>query len=187
MGEEVEKCPSFQRRVAAWMVACFGEEISADRVERNHRFLEEAMELVQALGCTREEAIQLVDYVFARPIGEPSQEVGGVEVTLAALCNAAGLDKADAAETELSRIWGAIEKIRAKQAAKPKHSPLPASVSPDPAATMKDVREGLNKITECERARRAGGPAPEDLEALDDALSEAVSVAAALLAKLEGK
>jgi hypothetical protein len=38
------------------MQACFGPEISADRVERNHRFLEEALELVQACGAARETA-----------------------------------------------------------------------------------------------------------------------------------
>ncbi|MDX8513585.1 hypothetical protein [Mesorhizobium captivum] len=115
----------FQDRVKSFMLACFGETIAADGVERNHRFLEEAIELVQSLGCTASEAHQLVDYVFGRPVGDPHQETGGVEVTLAALCNAHGLDKAIAAENELTRVWGKIDKIRAKQAAKPKHSPLP--------------------------------------------------------------
>lgn len=46
-------------------------------------------------------------------------------VTLAALCLANALDMHDAAETELARIWTKVEAIRAKQAAKPKHSPLP--------------------------------------------------------------
>ncbi len=81
---------SFQARVAAWMRACFDASIAADPIERNHRFLEEALELVQARGCTASEAHQLVDYVFGRPVGDPFQEVGGVEVTLAALCSAAG-------------------------------------------------------------------------------------------------
>lgn len=107
------------------MQACFGAEISADKTERNHRFLEESLELVQALGCTASEAHQLVDYVFSRPIGEPKQEVGGVRVTLSALCNASGIDEDLAAIDELNRIWTVIDMIRAKQAAKPKHSPLP--------------------------------------------------------------
>lgn len=115
----------FQARVQPWMMACFGPEIAADRSERSHRFLEESLELVQACGCTADEAHQLVDYVYGRPVGEPDQEVGGVMVTLAALCLAAGLDMHQAGERELTRIWGAVEKIRAKQAAKPKHSPLP--------------------------------------------------------------
>jgi hypothetical protein len=117
---------SFQARVAPWMQACFGAEISADITERNHRFLEEALELVQSKGCTRDEAHQLVDYVYGRDVGEPHQEVGGVMVTLAALCLAAGLDMHSAAEDELARIWTKVEAIRAKQAAKPRNSPLPA-------------------------------------------------------------
>ncbi|RSV11651.1 hypothetical protein CA235_18355 [Sphingomonas sp. ABOLF] len=116
---------SFQARVQPWLLACFGETIAADREERNHRFLEEALELVQATGCTASEAHQLVDYVFGRPVGDPPQEVGGVMVTLAALCLAHGMDLHEAAEVELARIWTKVEAIRAKQAAKPKHSPLP--------------------------------------------------------------
>jgi hypothetical protein len=46
-------------------------------------------------------------------------------VTLAALCLANELNMQEAAETELARIWTKVEAIRAKQAAKPKHSPLP--------------------------------------------------------------
>lgn len=114
----------FQARVAPWMLACFGPEISADKIERNHRFLEEALELVQANRCTQDEAHQLVDYVFGREVGKPHQEVGGVMVTLAALCLASDLDMHRAGEDELARIWTKVEVIRAKQAAKPKHSPL---------------------------------------------------------------
>jgi hypothetical protein len=117
----------FQLRVAGWMKSCFGPAIAVDRVERNHRFLEESLELVQSLGCTASEAHQLVDYVFGRPVGEPGQEVGGVTVTLAALCNAGGLSIRDEATREFARISvpEVMAKIRAKQAAKPSHSPLP--------------------------------------------------------------
>lgn len=123
---------SLQQRVAPWVQACFGPVIAADKSERNHRFLEEALELVQACGCTQSEAHQLVDYVFGRPVGERSQEVGGVMITLAALCLAQNIDMHEAGEVELARIWTMVEKIRAKQAAKPKHSPLPAARSTKP-------------------------------------------------------
>lgn len=131
---------NFQDRVAPWMQACFGPEIARDRIERNHRFLEEALELVQALGCTRGEAHQLVDYTFAREIGQPLQEVGGVMVTLAALCLASDLDMDAAAEAELARIWTKVDQIRAKQAAKPKHSPLPAVLTSAREVTDEMVR-----------------------------------------------
>lgn len=120
----------FQQRVQPWMLACFGAEIAGDQVERNHRFVEEALELAQACGCTASEAHQLVDYVFGRPVGEKAQEVGGVMVTLAALCLAQGLDMHRAGEVELARIWTKVEQIRAKQAAKPKPSPLPEAAAP---------------------------------------------------------
>ncbi|KPB83868.1 hypothetical protein BTW15_01540 [Pseudomonas syringae pv. tomato] len=125
----------FQSRVQPWMAACFGAEISSDRQERNHRFLEEALELVQAGGATADEAHQLVDYVYGRSIGEPAQEVGGVMVTLAALCLANELDMHSAAETELARIWTKVDQIRAKQATKPAMSPLPG-VYPDRQAQL---------------------------------------------------
>lgn len=117
----------FQARVQPWMLQCFGQEIAGNREERNHRFLEEALELVQACDCTQGEAHQLVDYVFGRPVGDKPQEVGGVMVTLAALCLAQGLDMHEAGEVELARIWTKVEQIRAKQASKPKHSPLPGA------------------------------------------------------------
>ncbi len=123
----VENRPPYQTRVHRWMMGCFGAEIAADRMERNHRFLEEALELVQANGCTQTEAHQLVDYVFGRPVGELHQEIGGVMVTLAALCNASGAEMTVAAEAELARVWTKVKQIRAKQAMKPKHSPLPAA------------------------------------------------------------
>ena len=96
--------PTFQARVQPWMLECFGAKIATDRTERNHRFLEEALELVQACGCTASEAHQFVDYTFGRPAGEPAQEVGGVMVTLAALCLANELDMHAAGETELADI-----------------------------------------------------------------------------------
>lgn len=117
------------------MLECFGAEIAADCDERNHRFLEEALELVQACGCTASEAHQLVDYTFGRPPGEPMQEVGGVMVTLAGLCLANGLDMHIAGDVELTRVWRKVEQIRAKHAAKPKHSPLPIKVLTDDVHT----------------------------------------------------
>lgn len=115
----------FQNNVHRWMYACFGDAIMWDKIERNHRFLEEALELVQANRCTKAEAHLLVDYVFDRPRGDINQEAGGVLVTLAALCGASQISMKDAAQSELERVWQNMEKIRIKQASKPRHSPLP--------------------------------------------------------------
>jgi NTP pyrophosphatase (non-canonical NTP hydrolase) len=143
--------PTFQSRVGPWLMECFGLEIARDILERNHRFLEEAIELVQANGCTQSEAHQLVDYVYGRDQGEINQEVGGVMVTLAALCLASGVDMHEAAEAELARVWTKVEKIRAKHFAKPKFSALPGyagEACPTPAreeTQSEGVREYLSR------------------------------------------
>lgn len=121
--------PSHQKRVAAWMQECFGPEITSDKIERADRFLEEALELAQATGWSADRGHALVDYVFARPVGEIGQEVGGVMVTLAALCNVFEVDIEAEAKREVDRITqpDVILKIRAKQAAKPTGSALPSA------------------------------------------------------------
>lgn len=121
---------NLQEKVKPWLLDCFGETVAADVIERNHRFLEESLELVQACGCTKDEAHSLVEYVYNRPIGEKNQEVGGVMVTLAALCIAQDLNMHDAGEIELNRVLqpDITNKIRLKNANKPNHSPLPGSV-----------------------------------------------------------
>ncbi len=143
LGAGAKDQPSFQERVQPWLMTCFGEMIAGDREERNHRFLEEALELVQACGCTVSEAHQLVDYTFGRPIGDAPQEVGGVMVTLAALCLANDLDMHAAGWVELNRIWGKVEAIRIKQAAKPKHSPLPAAAASTSAPAAPNLLAAL--------------------------------------------
>ena len=118
---------TLQQRVKPWMAATFGPEISMDRLERNDRFIEEALELVQASDYPKERALALVDYVYGRDQGEINQEVGGVMITLAAHCLAHGVDMHEAGETELARIWTKVEQIRAKQLAKPHGSALPVA------------------------------------------------------------
>lgn len=115
----------FQARVKKWLVACFGKVIANDRRERSHRFLEEALELYQACGCPKAEALQMVDYVYSRPVGEIKQEIGGVLLTVAGLADAHSIDQEVAGEAELSRVWLHIEQIREKQARKPSNGPLP--------------------------------------------------------------
>lgn len=121
---------TYQKRVGHWMAACFPPAVISDRLERAFRFLEEALELAQAMGCTEDQARDLSAYVFARPTGELAQEVGGVSVCLAALCNTVAIDQTQAAEAELARVWTKIEKIRAKHAAKPANvlSALPGAL-----------------------------------------------------------
>lgn len=129
---------TLQDRVHPWMMACFGPEISADKLERGDRLLEEVFELLQSGNYPRERIRALEDYTYSRDKGEPSQEVGGVMITLAAYCLAHGLNMHEAGEAELARIWTKVDKIRAKQAAKPTGSALPVAV-PAPSAQVQDV------------------------------------------------
>lgn len=122
----------FQTRVAKWMQETFGPVVSADAQERCFRFGEEAIELLQACGCSKEDTLKLVNYVYGRPVGEPFQEVGGTMVTLAALCEARDIDFMEAAHTEQTRceLPEIRAKIQAKQASKRAMmiaSPLPGS------------------------------------------------------------
>lgn len=117
----------FQAKVRDWCVSCFGVTTADDTTERNWRFLEEALELVQSLGGSADDAHRLVDYVFGREPGEPVQEVGGTMVTLAALLSANGLAMDVGAWREFDRISTpeVMDKIRGKHARKPHKSPLP--------------------------------------------------------------
>jgi len=110
----------FQMRVVGWLETAFSVSLIMNHRQRNQRFLEEALELVQSLDLTRAEAHVLVDYVFDRPAGKPTQEVGGTMVTLAALCHAHHIDLEVATRDEVKRIWNKIDEIRAKQAGKPR-------------------------------------------------------------------
>ncbi|MFG1246748.1 hypothetical protein [Xanthobacter flavus] len=138
IAERALNASSFQRRVGHWMQACFGPAISADKLERGDRLLEEVLELLQSGGYPPERVAALTGYVWSRPAGEPAQEVGGVEVTLAAYCLAHEIDMHLAGETELARIWTKVAAIRAKQAAKPTGSALPMAW-PYPAPAQEPV------------------------------------------------
>ena len=141
---------AFQSEVARWMEACFGLTIMRDKLERGDRFLEEALELLQSGDYPPERITALVNYVYGRPKGEPYQEVGGVMVTLAAYCWAHDLPRQAAGDTELARVWTKIEKIRAKQAAKPTGSALPVlqAATGAPVSPAADLMERMSKALE---------------------------------------
>jgi NTP pyrophosphatase (non-canonical NTP hydrolase) len=122
---ELKDQKPFQSRVSDWLSECFGPKWRADPDERMHRFVEEAIELAQAAGCTREEFHLLIDYVYGRPAGDLTKEVGGVMVTLAGLCESANIDLAQAADDELRSNYARIDTIRKKRQNRRRQSPLP--------------------------------------------------------------
>ena len=110
----------FQTNVGVWLNQVFEQKIADNPRQRMQRFLEEALEWFQAEDMTKQDAIALVDYVYSRPKGEPTQEIGGVIVTAAAACSRMGYSMELCANDELERICQPeiIEKIRRKQNAK---------------------------------------------------------------------
>lgn len=135
---------SYTVRVFEWATTTFGRAVATDIHERCCRFLEESLELVQANGLDKSEAVQLVEYVFNRQEGDINQEVGGVLTTLHTLCAALRIDPSEAGEKELERCWSLQEKIRAKHNAKPKVSPLPGpSVSGPPFQKEREQYQSL--------------------------------------------
>lgn len=111
----------YQQRVNRWVIKCLGIASARDQQERNARFIEEAIELVQARGATKTDVQAAIDYVFARPSGEAKQEIGGVMVCLAALATQEGVVISDAAYEELVRIEdpATMVEVRLKQSGKP--------------------------------------------------------------------
>lgn len=138
-----EQGQTFQAGVTEWMGQCFPQSLYSNMTERGDRLLEEVLELLQAHGYDESRVATLVAYVFGRPVGEPTQEVGGVMVTLAAYCAVAGLDMQAAGDAELARInlTEVMAAIRAKQEAKKAidfDTPLPGDAA---AAAQLDARQ----------------------------------------------
>lgn len=138
----------FQARVEPWLLACFGEEIADDTLERRDRAVEEFFEFLQWSDYPRERLAALEAYVWSRPVGEGHQELGGMMVTIAAMARAYRLDMHECGEVELARILAPeiIEKIRAKQAAKPTGSALP--IAGGAGQTYRHADGGLYRIVE---------------------------------------
>ena len=101
------------------MLHAFGTDKVYDALLRDMRFGEEAIELLQARGRSKEEVLRLVDYVYGRDIGEVEQEMGGVLSTLMAMASQNGTDLEKATKTEMARFTRKNQKICEKSSNKP--------------------------------------------------------------------
>ncbi len=92
-----------QAVVGEWARRCFGDAaMTID--ERIARFVEEAIELAQSVGFPAAGFERLIKYVYARPPGRIPQEIGGVGMTLLALCEVVELSADECEEVEFNRI-----------------------------------------------------------------------------------
>lgn len=103
-----------QERVARWVRGTLGEATLQNKRERCFRFIEEALELVQALDFEKEDVLKMVEYVYSRDRGKPNQELGGAMVTALALAECVKLDAYDELHRELDRIFAKQDEVRAK-------------------------------------------------------------------------
>jgi len=126
--EKSEGIREFQLKVVEWFKICFGDPPdpkASNPRQRAARFAEEAIELMQAAELSREEVIQLVDYVYSRPSGEILDESSGVLTTLAMLTETHGIPLDQCADHGIRMLYVKIEKVRAKH-----RSMEPSSVIP---------------------------------------------------------
>lgn len=95
-----------QAKIAVdWAIRCFGRDHVFDAKVRSLRLAEEAVELTQAYGVSRDMLHKLVDTVYDRPKSDDTlQELGGVALTLEVLCGIHMIDSDFVLEKELRRV-----------------------------------------------------------------------------------
>ena len=93
-----------QNRVFDWVTKAFGPDHANHVQQRSLRFLEEAIELYQAAGGNLDQAHKLLDFIFARPVGELSKEIGAVVLSLLSVAAAAGWDADEEEQREVDRV-----------------------------------------------------------------------------------
>jgi NTP pyrophosphatase (non-canonical NTP hydrolase) len=93
-----------QAETHAWCVAAFGDHDARSIPQRGLRLVEEAIEVAQACGCDPALLHRLIDHVYAKPVGELGQELGGLGVTLLGLAGAAGISADEAERQEVARV-----------------------------------------------------------------------------------
>lgn len=103
-----------QALVFDWIEDFYGPEWT-NLGERCCRFIEEAIELVQAVGLPKEMVLKLVDRCYNKEKGEIQQELGGASMTLTALAEALKLSREGCESIEIDHCFNADkEKFRAK-------------------------------------------------------------------------
>lgn len=93
------------RRALAWAVEIFGA-CAIDLRERALRFIEEAVELVHAIGLPRETLDKVIDRIYSKPLGNVPREIGQAALTLELLAEVCDVSADGEAELEFARVQG---------------------------------------------------------------------------------
>jgi hypothetical protein len=88
-----------------WGIRCFGMAHMKDPRVRALRCVEEAIELAQCCSVNPQQLRDLIDVIYARPVGRLHQELGGTLLTACVLCRSIGADDPlTILELELRRV-----------------------------------------------------------------------------------
>lgn len=95
---------TLQGLIYNWTVAMFGSARATSKKERAFRFIEEAIELAQALGLNHEEVVAVVNRNYQVDAGDVAKELAQTQFTLYALAESIGEDAEGLCRSELSRV-----------------------------------------------------------------------------------
>lgn len=87
-----------------WGVRCFGQGHMSDKRIRALRLVEEAIELAQSCDVDLDHVGRLIELVYSKPRGEPTQELGGVMITSMVMAEVLNRSLEDVAMKELRRV-----------------------------------------------------------------------------------
>jgi hypothetical protein len=122
--------------ILAWTVRTFGR-VADHPHERAMRFLEEAMELAQSCGLSRETANAITERAYSRRAGEIDKELAQAGMTLEALAAHLGLDLSSAITNEFSRVREIPQEEWERRHAAKKRVGITADAAP-PATEQKE-------------------------------------------------
>ncbi|AFU88036.1 hypothetical protein CcrColossus_gp166 [Caulobacter phage CcrColossus] len=107
-----------QTNLADWLERCLGKKTLNSRKDRAIRVLEEAIELAQAAGISREKALEQLNHTYGRPKGRPYQEIAGVLNAALLTAEAYGYDGLTLGVEEWRRVENKMDLIREKNRSK---------------------------------------------------------------------
>lgn len=109
-----------QDESSSWTTQTFGSLYLIHKKERLFRFMEEALETVQAGGMTEDELSQVIRQVYDRPADpDIKKEIGGALITLGTLAEAFGTRLDFCFRMAMARCWRDQDKIRIRHFTKP--------------------------------------------------------------------
>ena len=123
-----------QTVIMGWVKNTFGpvDPEAATPAGRRRRFLEEALELVQAMGGSMDEVETQANRVFARLPGASAEEIGGVGITLLALAASIGVS---AEAMEIAEAHRVLNHPGGAAHFQPRHTAKPDVVTVEPPYT----------------------------------------------------